>query len=301
MENQIPRRQLGRTGELVSLIGLGGFHLGKVDQSEGIRLVRRAVDEGVTFLDNSWDYHDGESEERMGRALEGGYRDCVFLMTKIDGRTRESASKQLEESLRRLRTDRVDLLQFHEIIRMEDAERIFAPGGAVEAVIAARRAGKLRFIGFTGHKSPAVHLHMLAVADAHGFAFDTVQLPLNVMDAHADSFEKMVLPVLVSRGIGVLGMKPIGAGLILESGAVSAIECLHYAMTLPTSVVITGCDSMKVLEQALTAARTFQSLSPEEVAALLARTAAPGQALKFESYKTTGEHDSTASHPEWLG
>ena len=298
----LPHRPLGRTAEQVSIIGLGGFHLGEMDDdAESIRLIRRAIDSGITFLDNSWDYHEGVSEERMGRALRDGYRDRAFLMTKIDGRTRESAAKQLEESLRRLRTDRVDLLQFHEIIRMDDADRIFAPGGALEAVLEAREAGKLRYIGFTGHKSPAILLHMLAVADENGFAFDAAQLPLNVMDAHADSFEKLVLPVLVSRGIGVLGMKPMAAGKILESGAVSAVECLHYAMTLPAAVVITGCDSMEILDQALTAARTFQPLTRDQIAVLLARTATAGQALKFEPYKTTNEHDSTSQNPQWLG
>jgi len=283
------------------VIGLGGYHLGLMDEPDAVRLIRKAVDNGVTFLDNSWDYHEGASEERMGRALEGGYRERVFLMTKIDGRTRRSAGAQLGESLRRLRTERVDLLQFHEIIRMEDADRIFAPGGALEAVIEAQRAGKVRFIGFTGHKSAAIHLHMLATADAHGFSFDTVQMPLNVMDANVDGFEKMVLPVLESRGIGVLGMKPIGAGKILESGTVSAVECLAYAMTLPTSVVITGCESMQDLEQALNVARTFRPLSPDQRAALLARTAAPARDEKFEAYKTTAEHDSTSTHKEWLG
>lgn len=302
MDQQMPHRLLGRTGERVSLVGLGGFHLGKMkDEAESVRLVQRAIDNGLTFLDNSWDYHGGASEERMGRALGDGYRQRAFLMTKIDGRTRQSALAQLEESLRRLRTDRIDLIQFHEIIRREDADRIFAPGGALEAILAARQAGKVRYVGFTGHKSPEVHLHMLATADRHGFTFDTVQLPLNVMDAHVDSFENLVLPVLVSREIGVLGMKAIGAGLVLESGAVSAVECLHYVMNLPVSVVITGCDSMEVLEQALEAARTFRPLERDRIAGMLSRTRAPAQARRFEAYKTTKEHDSTSQHPEWLG
>jgi aryl-alcohol dehydrogenase-like predicted oxidoreductase len=302
MDQPLPTRSLGRTGESVSLVGLGGFHLGQIESpGEAVRLVRAALDGGMTFLDNSWDYHDGTSEERMGQALADGYRERAFLMTKIDGRTRRAATSQLEQSLRRLRTDRVDLLQFHEIIRMADADRIFSPGGALEAAVEARHAGKVRFIGFTGHKDPRVHLHMLEVADRHGFPFDTVQLPLNVMDAHLDGFERLVLPVLQARGLGVLGMKPLSAGLILESGAATAVECLHYAMNLPTSVVITGCDSMDTLRQALDAARSFRPLPADRVAALLARTAAAGREERFESYKTTAEHDSTSQHPEWLG
>ena len=301
MDQQIPRRPLGRTGEDVSILGLGGYHLGEAGEAEAVRIIRTALDAGMTFLDNSWDYHGGESEERMGLALAGGYREQAFLMTKIDGRTRRAAAAQLDESLQRLRTDRVDLLQFHEIIRMEDADRIFADGGALEAVLEARQAGKVRYIGFTGHKSAEVFLHMLSTADAHGFTFDTVQLPLNVMDAHLDGFERKVLPVLVQRGIGVLGMKSVGAGLILESHAVSAEECLQYALSLPTSVVITGCDSIDILQQALGVARTFRPLSRQQVQALLARTAEPAGARRFETYKTTNEHDSTSQHPEWLG
>ena len=301
MEQQLPQRSLGRTGARVSIVGVGGFHLGGIEEAEAVRIIRTAVDHGMTFLDNSWDYHGGASEERMGRALAGGYRERAFLMTKIDGRTWESANAQLEESLLRLRTDRVDLLQFHEIIRMEDADRIFAPGGALEAVVAAREAGKLRFIGFTGHKSPEILLHMLSVADAHGFTFDAVQLPLNPMDAHVESFEKMVLPVLEARGTGVLGMKPLGAGKLLESDTVSAEECLRYALSLPTSTVITGCDSMKVLDQAVRVARAFSPYTADEMNALRERTRQPALGRAFEPYKTTAEHDSTAQNPRWLG
>src|SRR6202023_544586 len=230
-----------------------------------------AVDNGVNFLDNCWDYNGGESEVRMGKALRDGYRQRAFLMTKIDGRTRKAATEQLEESLRRLQTDHIDLLQFHEIIRMEDPERVFAAGAGMEAVVEAQKAGKVRYIGFTGHKSPDIHLKMLQTADAHQFHFDAVQMPLNVMDAHYNSFEKKVLPVLVKNGIGVLGMKPLGDKLILNSKTAEPIECLHYAMNLPTSVVITGCDSLPILEQALQAARTFRPMSGTEVAALLAK------------------------------
>ena len=298
----IPYRTLGRTGERVSAIGIGGYHLGKpyLTESESIRIIRTAIDSGITFLDNSWDYYDGQSELRMGKALRNGYRHRAFLMTKIDGRDRPTAARQIDESLRRLQTDRVDLLQHHEVIRMDDADRIFAAGGAMEAVLEAKRAGKVRYIGFTGHKSPEIHLKTLATAASHRFHFDAVQMPLNVMDAHYQSFEKKVLPVLLKREIGVLGMKPMGDGVILESKTATPMECLHYAMNLPTSVVITGCDSMERLEQALTAARTFHPMNPTEVDALLAKTARAAGEGRYELYKTTHKHDSTMEHPEWL-
>jgi aryl-alcohol dehydrogenase-like predicted oxidoreductase len=298
----IPYRRLGRTGEMVSLIGVGGYHLGRqADEQETIRIVRTAVDNGINFLDNCWDYNDGASELRMGKALRDGYRDQAFLMTKIDGRSKESAAAQIDESLRRLQTDRVDLMQIHEVIRMTDPERVFGPDGAVEAVVAAQRAGKIRYIGFTGHKSPAIHLRMLEVARQNGFAFDAVQMPLNVMDAHYDSFATQVVPALVAQDIGVLGMKPMGDPFVLVSGTVTAIECLHYAMNLPTSVVITGCDSLPVLEQALRAARTYRPLSAAEVQALLDRTAQAARDGKYELYKTTHHFDGTYAHPHWLG
>jgi aryl-alcohol dehydrogenase-like predicted oxidoreductase len=298
----IPYRMLGRTGEKVSVIGIGGYHLGKpyLEESDSIRIIRTAIDNGITFLDNSWDYYDGRSELRMGQALRDGYRHRAFLMTKIDGRDRPTAARQIDESLRRLQTDRIDLLQHHEVIRLDDGDRIFAAGGAMEAVVEAQRAGKVRYIGFTGHKSPEIHLKTLATAASHHFHFDTVQMPLNVMDAHYQSFEKMVLPVLLRQEVGVLGMKPMGDAVILESKAVTPIECLHYAMNLPTSVVITGCDSMERLEQALTAARTFRPMRPTEVAALLVKTAGVAQEGRYELYKTTHKHDSTMEHPEWL-
>jgi predicted aldo/keto reductase-like oxidoreductase len=299
----IPMRTLGRTGERVSAIGLGGFHLGKPDlpEAESVRMVRAAIDAGVNFLDNSWDYNDGRSEIRMGKSLLDGYRERAFLMTKIDGQTRTAAARQIEESLRRLQTHVIDLLQFHEIIRMEDPGRIFAEGGAIEAALEAKDAGTIRYLGFTGHKSPAIHLRMLETAANHGFRFDTVQMPLNVMDAHFESFEKKVLPVLVKEGIGVLGMKPLGDCQIPASKTVSPVECLHYAMNLPTSVVITGCDSMEILEQALHAARSFRPMSPQAERALLTKSASAAQAGAFERYKTTHDFDSTVAHPEWLG
>jgi aryl-alcohol dehydrogenase-like predicted oxidoreductase len=298
----MPMRPLGRTGEQVSLLGIGGFHLGIPSEAEAIRIVQTALDHGVTFFDNCWDYHDGKSEERLGRALsEGGQRQKAFVMTKLDGRTKQAASAQLEQSLQRLKTDMIDLVQMHEIIRMNDAERIFASGGAIEALVEAKRAGKIRFTGFTGHKDPAIHLHMLEVAKHHGFDFDTVQMPINVMDAHYKSFEKQVLPLLRERNIGVLGMKPIGANIILESGAVRAEECLRYSMSAPVSVVITGCDSMGVLKQALAVALAFEPLSESERKALLARTGKAAAEGRFEQFKTTDRFDGTAAHPEWLG
>ncbi len=301
-KNGIPHRTLGRTGETVSVIGLGGYHLGKQsDPDESIRIIRTGIDEGINFLDNCWDYNDGESEIRMGRALRDGYRQKAFLMTKIDGRNKAAAATQINESLRRLQTDRIDLLQFHEVIRDTDSDRIFAKGGAMEAVLEAQKAGKIRFVGFTGHKSPGIHLKMLATAAQHGFTFDAVQMPLNVMDAHFNSFEKKVLPVLTKDGVGVLGMKPMGDPFILKSKTVTAVECLHYAMNLPTSVVITGCDSLPILQQALQAARTFQPMDSSQVAALLAKTAKAAEAGQFELYKTTHHFDGTVANPQWLG
>jgi len=295
-------RPLGRTGEKVSALGLGGYHIGvPKDEAESIRLIRTAVDRGITFLDNCWDYHNGGSEVRMGKALRDGYRARVFLMTKIDGRTKALAAKQIDESLQRLQTDHIDLMQHHEIIRMDDADRIFEEGGAHEAMVAAQQAGKLRFLGFTGHKDPAVHLRMLEVAAQHQFKFDAVQMPLNVMDAHFRSFENRVLPVLVKAGSGVLGMKSLGSGAIVQSGAVTPAECLHYALNLPTSVVITGMESLERLEQALAAVRTFSPLSPEQRAALLQRTAAMAATGKCERFKTSPAFDATSRHPEWTG
>jgi predicted aldo/keto reductase-like oxidoreductase len=296
-------RLLGKTGERVSPIGLGGWHLGlpKVDEQLSLRIVRHAIDRGVTFMDNSWDYNDGASEIRMGKALRDGYRDRAFLMTKIDGRSKRDAARQLDESLRRLRTDRIDLVQHHEVIRFEDPHRIFDVEGANAALVEARTAGKLRYIGFTGHKDPRIHLHTLDVAREHGFSFDTVQMPLNVMDAHYRSFEKLVLPELVRQNIGVLGMKSMGNGIILKSRTVTAVECLHYALNLPTSVVITGCDSMGVLEQALEALHSFRPMSAAQVQALLDRTRAAAAHGEFEPFKTSSIFDSTATHPDWLG
>ena len=300
--NGIPYRTLGRTGEKVSLVGLGGYHLGKqADPQESIRIIRTGLDEGINFLDNCWDYNGGESEIRMGSALRDGYRQKAFLMSKIDGRTKAAATSQINESLRRLQTDRIDLLQFHEVIRETDPDRIFTAGGALEAVLEAQSAGKIRYIGFTGHKSPDIHLHMLATAAKHGFRFDAVQMPLNVMDAHFNSFEQKVLPVLLKNDMGVLGMKPMGDHIILESKTATPVECLHYAMNLPTSVVITGCDSLPILQQALQAARSVQPMNSSQVSTLLRKTAKAAQAGQFELYKTSHHFDGTYANPQWLG
>jgi aryl-alcohol dehydrogenase-like predicted oxidoreductase len=300
---QMLYRFLGATGERVSAIGVGGFHLGlpEVDEALAIKIVRTAIDNGVTFLDNCWDYNDGLSEIRMGKALRDGYRDKAFLMTKVDGRSRADAARQVDESLRRLGVDRLDLVQHHEIIRFEDPHRIFRDDGANAALLEARAAGKLRYIGFTGHKDPRIHLHMLEVAAAHGFAFDAVQMPLNVLDAHYRSFEALVLPRLIEHGVGVLGMKSMAAGVLPQAHVATPVECLHYALNLPTSVVITGIDSLAVLEQALQAVRTFRPLEKSEVAALLARTSSAAADGEFEPFKTTSLFDGTAQHPEWLG
>lgn len=298
----VPMRTLGRSGEKVSMIGLGGYHLGmQSDEQESIRIIRSGLDRGINFLDNCWDYNGGQSEIRMGKALRDGYRQKAFLMTKIDGQTKQAASQQLEESLRRLQTGHIDLLQFHEVIRETDPGRIFAKGGGMEAVLEAKKQGKVRYIGFTGHKSPDMHLKMLNTAFAYDFTFDAVQMPLNVMDAHFDSFEKKVLPVLVEHKIGVLGMKPMGDKLILKSNTATPVECLHYAMNLPTSVVITGCDSIDILHQALEAARTFKPMSSTEVASLLAKTETAAKNGEFERYKISHDFDGTFHNPQWLG
>ncbi len=296
-------RTLGSTGEKVSAIGIGGWHLGlkQVDEQTAIRIVRSAIDRGINFLDNSWDYNDGISEVRMGKALRDGYRKKAFVMTKIDGRSKKEAARQLDESLQRLQVDCVDLLQHHEILRYEDPHRIFDNEGANAALVQARDAGKVRHIGFTGHKDPRVHLYMLEVADRYGFRFDAVQMPLNLMDAHYRSFAKTVVPELVSRKIAVLGMKSMANGILLKSNTVTPTECLHYALNLPTSVVITGIDSMEILDQAFEAVRTFHPLSKQELDALLAKTAEAAATGRFEPFKTSSIFDSTAQNPHWLG
>ena len=299
----VTTRILGRTGEQVSCIGLGGYHIGQssLAEQDSVQLIRQAIERGITFMDNCWDYNDGVSEIRMGKALAGGYRSKVFLMSKIDGRTKAAAAKQIDESLQRLQTDHVDLMQFHEVIRLEDPDRIFAEGGGMEAMLEAKKAGKVRFIGFTGHKDPYVHLRMLDQARQRNFHFDTVQMPLNVMDAHFRSFAHEVVPVLVREGIAPLGMKCFGDHYILDSNTVKPIECLHYCLNLPIAVQITGIDNQQLLDQAIEAARTFKPLSQSEVASLLERTKPAALAGKFELYKTTSHFDGTAHKPQWLG
>lgn len=301
-KRQMIHRQWGRTKEKVSAIGLGGFHIGvpELTDADSIRLIRKAIDAGITFMDNCWDYHEGRSEVRMGQALRDGYRDKVFLMTKIDGRTKHLAARQVDECLRRLQTDCIDLMQHHEVIRMEDPDVIFGENGANEALLEAKKAGKIRFIGFTGHKDPAVHLRTLELAEQRRFRFDAVQMPLNVFDAHFRSFEKEVLPVLLKQKIGVLGMKPFASGAIPQTRTVTGIECLHYALNLPTSVVITGMDSMARLDQALEAIRTFKPMGRAAVAKLLARTKKAALTGKHEGFKTTRDFDATALHPDWM-
>jgi len=299
----VPTRPLGRTGERVSCIGMGGFHIGqaKLSEADSIQLIRQAVDRGITFLDNCWDYNNGVSEDRMGKALADGYRNKVFLMTKIDGRTKQLCAQQIDQSLQRLRTDHIDLMQFHEVIRLEDPDRIFTEGGAMEAMLDAKKAGKVRFIGFTGHKDPYVHLRMLDQARQHNFHFDAVQMPLNVMDAHFRSFTHEVLPVLNREGIAPLGMKCFGDHYILDSNTVKPMECLHYCLNLPIAVQITGIDSPQILDQAIEAATTFKPLSQAEVAAILQRTKPAALEGKFEPFKTSSHFDGTAHNPQWLG
>ncbi len=302
LEGEMIYRTLGGTGEKVSAIGMGGFHMSKPKtDEEAVKLIRAAIDRGITFMDNCWDYADGLSEIRAGKAFRDGYRNKVFAMTKIDGRDKKTAAKQIDESLLRLQTDHVDLMQFHEIIRLEDPDKIFAEGGAFEAMMDAKKAGKVRYIGFTGHKDPYVHLRMLDIARKNNFKFDTVQMPLNVMDAHFRSFEKQVLPKLVAEKIGVLGMKSMGDPFILESNTVTAPECLRYSLSLPTSVVITGIDKPEILDQAFTVAKNFKPMTQSEVATILAKTASAAATGKYEKFKTESRFDSTAKNPKFLG
>jgi aryl-alcohol dehydrogenase-like predicted oxidoreductase len=295
-------RELGRTGERVSAIGLGGYHIGKQqDPNESIRLIRAAIDRGITFMDNCWDYNGGISEVRMGQALRDGYRQKVFLMTKIDGRDKNTASRQIEESLGRLQTDVIDLLQFHEVIRLDDPDLIFAPSGAIEAVQEAKQAGKIHHIGFTGHKDPSIHLRMFETADKHGFHFDTVQMPINVMDAHFRSFLNGVVPVAQEHGTAVLAMKTFGDPYILQSKTVTPMEALHFGLNSPASVVITGLDSPAILDQAFEAVRSFRPMDQQQVAAILAKAKDAAMTGKFELFKTSSHYDGTIKNPSWLG
>lgn len=297
-------RSLGKTGETVSVLGVGGAHIGLAESDDlATKIIRTAIDRGVNFMDNSWDYNNGngKAETRMGQALRDGYRQKVLLMTKVDGRTKASAAKQLEESLRRLQTDHIDLLQFHEVIRMEDPDRFFAPGGAREAFDEAKKAGRIRFVGFTGHKDPAVHLRMFEMARGKGYHFDAVLFPSNVMDWNFRSFVHEVLPVAVRDGVAIQTMKPMGGRIILNSKVVSPTECLQYALSQPTSVVVHGMDKIEYLEHALGVVKNLKRLSPQQVEALAAKAKNAALAGGYELYKTTDRFDATAQHPEWLG
>ncbi len=287
---EVPRRPLGRTGVEVSALALGGSHFAEAKtQREGIRIIHEAVDAGLTFMDNAWEYHEGYSEELMGKALEGR-RHEVFLMTKLcsHGRDKKFALRQLEQSLRRLKTDYLDLWQIHEVVYANDPDLHFAPGGAVEALAEAKRDGKVRFVGFTGHKHPDIHLKMLA----HDFPFDTCQLPLNVFDASFRSFERRVLPELLRRGIAPLGMKSMcGEGTPVKKRAVKPEEALRYAMSLPVAATVSGMDSLKVLRQNLRVARGFEPYTEAEMRALRERCAEAAADGRFELYKTSKAFD----------
>jgi aryl-alcohol dehydrogenase-like predicted oxidoreductase len=289
--SEIPRRPFGRHAELVSSLALGGYHIGSVgNEREAVRIVHAAIDAGVTFLDNAWEYHEGKSEVRMGKAIRDR-RDRVFLMTKVctHGRDAKTAMRQLEESLRRLQTDYLDLWQIHECIYYNDPERHFARGGAVEALERAKKDGKVRYIGFTGHKDPEIHMKMLS----YGYPFDSCQLPLNGFDAGFRnlSFEQLVLPELIRQGIAPLGMKSLSAGQAVKKKAVTPVEALRYAMSLPVATTISGIDSMRVLKQNLGVARGFRPMSERQMAGFRKRIADGARDGRYELYKTTAQHD----------
>ena len=297
MASDIPLRPLGATGVMVSALGLGGYHLAKVgSEREAIRIAHAAIDAGITFMDNAWEYHEGRSETIMGKAI-ADRRERVFLMTKVctHGRGKREAMRQLEQSLRRLRTDILDLWQIHECVYDNDPERHFARGGVVEALLDAKRQGKVRFIGFTGHKHPGIHLAMLA----HDFPFDTCQLPLNCFDASFRSFEQDVLPVLSSRGIAALGMKSLGGdGRQVKKNVVTAEEALRYAMSLPVATTISGIDAMRVLRQNLKVAAGFRPMTKRAMAALRRRVRDEATDGRFELYKTTAQHEGPVGRAE---
>ena len=288
----IARRPLGKTGEDVSLLGVGGYHIGVPEEAEGIRIIHQAIDAGANFLDNAWEYNDGESERRMGKALAmDGYRQRAFLMTKDCAHDRKAHHSlwKLEQSLRRLRTDFVDLWQLHEVVWDDDPDWIFAPGGSAEALLKAKEQGKVRFIGFTGHKHPDIHRRMLS----QGFPWDAVMMPLNVFDAHYASFEREIIPLRLAQGIGVIGMKSMADGYLFKSGApVTAQEALRYAMSLPVATVVAGMDSPAVLEQNLAVARDFHPLTDAERADLLARSAEAARNGAYEPFKSTRDYDA---------
>ena len=285
--NGIPYRSFGKTGEQVSLLAVGGYHIGRPTESEGIRIIQEAISEGVNFLDNAWEYHSGRSEERMGKALQGGRRDKVFLMTKHHGRDKKTAMKHLEDSLRRLKTDYHDLWMFHECVYDEDPELIFAPGGGIEAAELAKQQGKVRYIGFTGHKWPRIHLKLLA----YDYPWDAVLMPLNIFDGSFRSFEKSVLPVLNSRGIAALAMKTRAGGAILQSGAATVSECWRYVIALPVTTVVSGMESTSLLRSNLEMARQLKPMTTEEMVAIRGRTQELALGGKYELFKTTNRFD----------
>jgi len=286
----IPKRPLGKTGLQVSALGLGGYHLGSADSDdEANRIVGEAIDAGVNFFDNAWEYHDGKSEVRMGNALQGK-RDQVILMTKVctHGRKKDVAMRMLEESLNRLHTDHLDIWQVHEVVYYNDPDMIFAKDGVIEALDQAKKQGKVRFVGFTGHKDPAIHLKMLS----HGYPFDTVQMPLNCFDANYRSFETQVLPEANRRGVAPLGMKSMGgSGEAIKNGAVTAHEALRYAMSLPVAVTISGMESLNVLHQNLEVARGFQPLGATELTTLRNRVWMYASDGRFELFKSSTKYD----------
>jgi uncharacterized protein len=287
----VPTRPLGRTGERVSILCLGGWHIGAVEEAEAIRMMHASLDHGLTFFDNSWDYHGGGSEEVMGKALAaGGRREKCFLMTKNCERDYEGSLRNLEDSLRRLRTDYVDLWQFHEIIYDNDPDWVFEKGG-IRAAMEAREQGKVRYIGFTGHKLPGIHLKMLRKP----FDWDAAQMPINVMDAHYRSFQNEVVPVCLETGVGVVGMKSLGGshprGIIVENTDVSVEECVRYALSQPVSSLAVGLTSMAQLDGAIALAREFKPMEESEAAALLARTRPFAGDGRFERFKSTQAFD----------
>jgi predicted aldo/keto reductase-like oxidoreductase len=279
----IPRRVLGRTGVQVSILGLGGDHIGRIqDEQEAIRVVHHAVEGGVTFLDTAWTYNAGRSEVIYGKALKGGMRDKIFLMSKAIARTKGEATRQLEESLRRLQVDHLDLWQFHAVNHPNDPKEIFAADGAIEAAAAAQKAGKIRFLGFTGHREPQYLLEMLE----QDFAWDTVQMPINALDPHYKSFGKQVLPRAVQRGMGVIAMKTLAWGWLMRSGTVTAEQGLAYAWSQPVSLAVVGMDSMRLLEANIATAKAFRPMGPQEQQRLLESTREVGSAGQYEPHKT---------------
>ncbi len=295
----IPRRSLGKTGEEVSCLCLGGAHIGgkKLSPQEATRIVHAAIDAGLDFMDNAWEYNDGESERRMGEALaHGSYRDRAFLMTKncAHDRRADHSMVKLEESLRRLQTDHLDLWQIHEVTWPDDPDRIFAPGGAAEAMLKAKEQGKVRYIGFTGHKSTAIFERMLN----QGFPWDTLQMPVNALDAHFESFQNTILPIAAAQGIGVIGMKSLAGGHLLKGTDLSPQEAIGYALSQEIATLCIGVDSMAILEQNLAIGRGFQPLSAEEQAAILARTAPSATEGRFEPFKTGFDYEGNEARRE---